>query len=250
MLEGSTTKLNHKLKHTFIVMKSKINKESRNLLIGLLLGDGTISNNNVFKLSHSIKQKDYLKWKIKMLNNYGLRNNGYHEYTSVCGYNKGKGVCYTQLNIIPFIKVLKRVFYKPKKIIGNRKLLNRLNALGVAIWYMDDGCINYRKYKDGRVCGFYIKINTCESKEQVQTIIDYFKEEWDISFYMIHEGRKEDNYSLCCGTKEGIKFINIVKKYVLQVPSMIHKVTYDLSQRTKPLIVHEENVEMHNTLNE
>lgn len=38
-------------------MKSKLNKESRNLLIGLLLGDGTISNNNVFKIAHSEKQK-------------------------------------------------------------------------------------------------------------------------------------------------------------------------------------------------
>ena len=43
-------------------MKTKITKESRNLLIGLLLGDGTISNNNVFKLSHCREKKDYLEW--------------------------------------------------------------------------------------------------------------------------------------------------------------------------------------------
>ena len=42
-------------------MKTKINKESRNLLIGLLLGDGTISNNYVFKLSHCEQQRDYLE---------------------------------------------------------------------------------------------------------------------------------------------------------------------------------------------
>jgi hypothetical protein len=34
-------------------MKTKITKESRNLLIALLLGDGTICNNNVFKLAHT-----------------------------------------------------------------------------------------------------------------------------------------------------------------------------------------------------
>ena len=49
---------------------------------------------------------------------------------------------------------------------------------------------------------------------------------------MFHEGRKKDSYSLCCGTKEGIKFINIVKPHVEQVPSMAHKIQYDLSQRT------------------
>lgn len=212
-------------------MKTKITKESRNLLIALLLGDGTISNNNVFKLSHCEKQRDYLEWKIEQLKNAGLRNNGLKEYISVKGYNIGKKVYYTQLNIIPFIKVLRRVFYKPYKKLGNRKLLNRLDAKGIAIWYMDDGHINYRK-TNSKVHGFYIKIATCIPKEELQIIIDYFKEVWDIEFYMFHEGKKENSYSLCCGTKEGIKFINIVKPYVEQVPSMIHKIQYDLSQRT------------------
>ena len=212
-------------------MKTKITKESRNLLIALLLGDGTISNNNVFKLSHCKEQRDYLEWKIKQLKEAGLRNNGLKEYISVKGYNIGKKVYYTQLNIIPFIKVLRRVFYKPYKKLGNRKLLNRLDAKGIAIWYMDDGHINYRK-TNGKVHGFYIKIATCIPKEELQIIIDYFKEVWDIEFYMFHEGKKEHSYSLCCGTKEGIKFINIVKPYVEQVPSMIHKIQYDLSQRT------------------
>lgn len=221
-------------------MKTKITKESRNLLIALLLGDGTICNNNVFKLAHAQQQKDYLEWKIKQLNNAGIRNNGLKTYVKTCGYNTGVNVYYTQLNIIPFIKVLKRIFYKPKKVLGNRKILNRLDARGVAIWYMDDGHINIRKDKDGRPMGFYIKIATCLPKNELQIIIDYFKEVWDVNFYMFHEGKKEDSFSLCCGTKEGLKFINIIKKYVLQVPSMVHKIQYDLSQRRRPLDVPEQ----------
>lgn len=213
-------------------MKTKINKESRNLLIGLLLGDGTISNNYVFKLSHCEQQRDYLEWKIKLLGNNGIRANGIKEYVSTCGYNSGKKVLYTQLSIIPFIKVLRRVFYRPKKILGNRKLLNRLSAQEIAIWYMDDGCINIRKSKN-KIHGFYIRIATCLPEKELQIIIDYFKEVWNISFYKISEGK--GTYSLCCGTKEGIKFINIVKPYVQQVPSMIHKIQYNLSQRTKPI---------------
>ena len=112
--------------------------------------------------------------------------------------------------------------------------MNRLTPQEIAIWYMDDGHINIRRDK-GRPCGFYIKISTCEPKEEVQTIIDFFKEQWNISFYMFHEGRHEDSYSLCCGTREGLKFIELIKPYVLQVPSMIHKITYDLSQRRNKL---------------
>lgn len=216
-------------------MKSKITKESRNLLIGMLLGDGTISNNYVFKIAHCEEQKDYLEWKIKQLKDNGIRNNGIKSYIKTKGFTIGVPVYYTQLNIIPFIKVLRRVVYKTKKIIGNRKLLNRLSAREIAIWYMDDGHLNIRKDKNGRPMGFYIKISTCEPKEEVQTIIDFFKEQWNINFYMFHEGKKEDSYSLCCGTKEGLKFIEIVKPYVSQVPSMIHKITYDLSQRVRNL---------------
>lgn len=211
-------------------MKTKITKESRNLLIGLLIGDGTISNNYVFKLSHCKEQKDYLEWKIKQLREAGIRNNGLKTYVSSKGFNKGREVYYTQLNIIPFIKVLRRIVYKPFKKLGNRKLLNRLSAREIAIWYMDDGHINYRKTKD-KIHGFYIKIATCLPKEELQIIVDYFKEVWNIHFYMFHEGRKNDSYSLCCGTKEGIKFIDIVKPYVEQVSSMKHKIEYDLSQR-------------------
>ena len=215
-------------------MKTKITKESRNLLIGMLLGDGTISNNYIFKIAHAESQKDYLEWKIKQLNECGIRNNGIKSYVKTRGYNVGVPVYYTQLNTIPFIKVLRRVFYKEKKIIGNRKLLNRLSSREIAIWYMDDGHINIRMDK-GRPCGFYIKISTCEPKEEVQIIIDYFKEVWDINFYMFHEGKKENSYSLCCGTKEGLKFIELVKPYVSKVPSMMHKITYDLTQRHRPL---------------
>lgn len=209
-------------------MKTKFNKESRNLLISMLLGDGTISNNYVFKLSHGYKQKEYLEWKINLLNEYGIKNNGLKEYISTKGYNIGSIVYYTQLSITPFVKLLRRIIYKPKKNYSNRKILNRLNALGIAIWYMDDGHINIRK-TNNKIHGFYIKIATCLSKEDNQIIIDYFKEIWNVSFYQFKEGK--ETYSLCCGTQEGIKFIEIVKPYIESCPSMLYKIQYDLSQR-------------------
>lgn len=216
-------------------MKTKFNKDSRNLLIAMLLGDGTISNNYSFKIAHSEKQKEYLEWKIKQLNNNGIRNNGIRSYMKTKGFNIGTKVIYTQLSVVPFIKVLRRVVYKEKKIIGNRKLLNRLTPIGIAIWYMDDGHINIRKSKSGKIHGFYIKISTCEPKKEVQVIIDYFREVWGISFYMFHEGKKKDSYSLCCGTKEGLKFIDLIKPYVTQVTSMLYKIQFDLSQRRRCL---------------
>lgn len=229
-------------------MKTKINKESRNLLIAMLLGDGTICSNYVFKLSHGDKQKEYLEWKIKQLNEHGIRNNGLKSYTSTCGFNLGKTVYYTQLSVIPFIKTLRRVCYKPYKILGNRKLLNRLDAKGIAIWFMDDGNLNPKK-REGVIKGFYIKISTCLPKDQVQVIIDYFKEEWNISFYMFHEGKREDSYSLCCGTKEGRKFLDIVSPTIREIPSMLYKIQFNKSQDIYNILSNHENDEMQSSGN-
>lgn len=203
-------------------MKTKFNKDSRNLLIAMLLGDGTILNNNVFKMCHAKEQREYLEWKIKQLNENGIRNSGVKTYVSSNGYNIGNEVVYTQLNIIPFVKLLRRIYYKPKKDIANRRMLNRLNSLGIAIWYMDDGHINIH-YKKGtkEIKGFVIKIATCTSKESNQIIIDYFKEVWGINFYQFSEGK--NTFSIACGTQEGKKFIEIVKPYISQVPSMWYK---------------------------
>jgi len=219
--------INNKLAKCIVKMKTKINKDSRNLLIALLLGDGTISNNYVFKLSHGYKQKEYLEWKIDLLKKHGLKNNGLKSYISTSGYNKGDLVYYTQLSIIPFIKLLRRVMYKPKKTLANTRILKRLTPLGLAIWFMDDGHINWSKRKDGSIKGFYIKISLCEPKKDVQVIIDYFKEIWDIKFYMFHEGRIKDSYSICASTKQAKKFIKIIEKYVNEIPSMQYKVQYD-----------------------
>lgn len=203
-------------------MKSKLNKKSRNLIIAMLLGDGTISSNTSFKMCHAIEQEEYLKWKIKQLNNHGVRNNGLKYYTSVSGYNVGKTVVYTRLNVLPIFRVLRRVMYQPKKTINSLKILNRLDEKGLAIWYMDDGHINVSYNEKGNVKSLYVKFATCQSKEDNQIIIDYFKKRWNINFYQFSEGR--GTYSICCGTIEAKKFIAIVKPYILEIPSMWYKI--------------------------
>ena len=210
-------------------MKTKFNKDSRNLMIAMLLGDGSINSVNGFRMTHCEKQKDFLQWKVNQLNQYGIRNNGVQSYVSTKGYKVGETYYYTRLYVNPFIKVLRRVYYKTQhKNIANRQMLNRLDARGLAIWFMDDGCLNHRKD-----FSLYARIATCMSKADNQILIDYFEEVWGVKFYTISEGK--GTYSLCCGTANAIKFIDIIKPYVLEVPGMAYKVTYDISGRKRPV---------------
>lgn len=206
----------------------RLSKEQKSLLIALLIGDGTISSNYVFKLSHSTLQREYLEWKVGLLSKYGIKNNGVKEYISKCGYNTGKSVLYSQMSLIPTIKALRRSVYTPKKTI-TRKLLEWLNPLGLAIWYMDDGCINVNTSKQRSSIQHTIKIATCVDDSTIKTIINYFDEVWGIHFRPFKEGR--NTYSIASSSElDCEKFIKIVKPYIEQVPSFLYKIRKDLTK--------------------
>lgn len=196
-------------------IQRKSSKEVKKLLIALLIGDGTISNNYVFKLSHSTDQLEFLKWKIEQLNALGIKNNGIKDYISTSGYNKGLGVLYSQLSVTSLIKALRKSVYIPKKKI-TRNLLNWLDPKGVAIWYMDDGCINISNHNRD------IRIATCVDEETVNIIITYFKEQWNINFIKFKEGK--GTFSITTTNPVDTEnFIKLVRPYVEQVPSLLYK---------------------------
>ena len=210
-------------------IKKKLSKEQKSLLIGLLIGDGTISSNFVFKLSHSVEQREYLEWKIKLLDKFQIKNNGIKEYISTCGYNIGKGVLYSQMSVIPTIKALRRTVYIPKKTI-TRKLLNWLTPLEIAIWYMDDGHINVNTSKQRSSIQHTIKIATCVDEKTIEIIIQYFLEVWNIKFRKFPEGK--NTFSIASSSEEDYsKFVNLIKPFVEQVPSMLYKIRDNFTKK-------------------
>lgn len=192
-----------------------MNKISRNMLLGAILGDGHLSKNGDGLILHSAAQKDYLEWKLRVL--------------KMCGINCSE-ICYKNNNGYPAYlfhirtskwgKFLRKFMYKDGyKNIYNRKLLNRLSAIHVAIWYMDDGGLSQKK-RNGIIHANDLMLNTHTTQENNQVIIDYFKQVWDVSFTQV---KNKGHYRLRCGTKEARKFLNIVREFVSQVPSMAHK---------------------------
>ena len=192
----------------------KINKKARNLLIAMAIGDGHISKSGLLKIRHSLKQEGYLDWKMKLLRQYGVKtselkfidNNGYGAYEA-----------YTR--VTTFLKRCRKILYTPKKRV-TRKILNRLDAIGISIWYMDDGSLSNKKDKKGKVTSSVLTISTCFSYEENQIIIDYFQEVWGVRF---GQRKMKNHYALICGTREGRKFINIVKNTVSKIPCMQYK---------------------------
>lgn len=107
---------------------TKINRKARDLMLFMSLGDGHIDRCGAFTLIHCAKQKEYIEYKQKLLRSCGIK-------TSECELfdNSGYAGYRFRTKSYSFSKVLRRILYKPKKNIANRKLLNRLTALGLAI---------------------------------------------------------------------------------------------------------------------
>lgn len=202
----------------------KSSKQSRDLLIAMAIGDGTVNSNGYLAIRHSVKQKEYLQWKSDLLRKVGVNTTGLY-FVDNGGYGSYEMRTYTS----KFLKLLRKILYKPTKTLTT-KLLNRIGVIGLAIWYMDDGSLSNRYSTEGTVKSSVLTISTCCSREQNQIIIDFLRDKYNISFGQRKMGKQ---YALICGTREARKFIELVSPVVKQVPCMHYKLNVKQPKSSK-----------------
>lgn len=198
--------------------KLSLSQKEWQILIGGLLGDSYFNKKkNLVRFSHSDKQFEYLSWKYENLNQDYTRGmypriykEGYknHSFDFV---NKGNAL----LNEFNFIK--KHLYSNDGRKKISIKILNELNPIGLAVWWMDDGYLcTHKGNRYGRLC------TESFNYEEHILIQKYFKEKWDIDVGI----RSEENkyYFIRFNVKALKKLIRIIYKYVAEVPSMIYKI--------------------------
>lgn len=136
-----------------------ITDNAEQIILGSILGDGYISEytrpensklllNSQLRIVHGLKQEQYIKYKSSLLEREGLKchlhyidktNYKEHYIKGILVKEVGSWTMQVQRNV-SFNKY-RQMFYKNRIKYINRYIY-RLNALGLAIWYMDDGCYN------------------------------------------------------------------------------------------------------------
>lgn len=119
-----------------------LTRRQKQILYGIILGDGylqaTGKKNARLRLEHSDKQKNYLFWKVKMLDPLFQ---GKPKYLERIHPKTKMRYCYWrhQSQSTPYLGRLRRVFYPDgkKKILD--KLEDYLDPQMFAVWFMDDG---------------------------------------------------------------------------------------------------------------
>lgn len=198
-------------------------KRKKSLLIALVLGDGSIPNSgatNTLWIAHSKKQLDYLNWKRKLISEllncklpgiYHRIDEKHDEYTT----NKSHR----------YFRILRNWMYKNNEKRFIYKVIRHLTPEGLAIWFMDDGTHTVERRKStGKIRSHCFKLYTMCQYEDAQDIIRVFKENFDINAYPLKYIRKdgEIRYYLQWRTREGRKFSNLVRPYIL--PSLSYKI--------------------------
>lgn len=140
------------------------------VILGGILGDSSFRHYNNKEYSngiimrHSLKQKDYVKYKNKLLGKLAIH---YKEYEAQNSYEKEKVEAWTYSN--QAISKIYQLCTKDNHKHITKEWLEKLNWLGIAIWYMDDGSLNVGTKNPS----IYFHTEGY-SKEENETIINFF----------------------------------------------------------------------------
>ncbi len=203
-----------------------LSQDEMSVILGGLLGDAHLrtDNQNAITFRHCKKQKEYIEWKYDILKNISTKisnlidQNGFEYIRFSVGSNK-----YLRNNLYSPLKVL--IYENGIKTV-NRKWLNMLTPLSLAVWWMDDGNLSIHKgNRYGKLC------TNCFSKKEHQLIKQYFKVVWKIDIQIKLEKNK---YYFCRFNVENLKrLFVIIYPYIIQIPSMIYKIDLNYKNDVK-----------------
>lgn len=199
--------------------KSLCSKEDMGVLIGTLCGDCGRKQLRLY-CGQSIKQKDWFDFKKKRFEK--IFNQSFKEYKyDYPKYNTSVYQFTTNTNDLT--KYLVNLFYPNDKKIISKEVLEQLTLEGIAWWYMDDGSMSIKKI-DGKPRGAEITLNTYLTAEENQIIIDFFQNQYNITWKL---NKSKGKYRLRMGKKEGKKFFALIEPYIID--SMKYKIDFNKS---------------------
>ena len=205
-----------------------LSQDAKQIIYGGLLGDSHLHkrvNNIVF--AHSEKQKEYLEWKRSFFNlndvgDYRIYNHIYKGtfVTNISFAFRNKNRLFTNF----YHKLRKQIYDKNHRKQVTDGFLRKLTPLGMAVWWMDDGCLSIHKgNRYGKLCthGF--------NYDEHLLMQRYFMEKWDVKVDIKVEKRKY--FFLRLNVVNLKKLITIIYPYVVQVPSLIYKIDLDYKNK-------------------
>lgn len=179
-------------------------QEQRSLIIGGLLGDGSVSGKTRYYESHSNKQRLYL---LKKYNLMGV----YSSNLSPC--DDGTGLRFTTIHH-PNFSEFYNVFYEPNvegKLIPVDFIKNNWSDDILAYWFFDDGYFDDEK-------NTITIANKCPYPEQVVRMSEFLESvyHWEFKCVIGHM------YRISCSKKHYKEFVDVLLRVI--TPDLYYKI--------------------------
>jgi hypothetical protein len=190
-----------------------LSQQEHDLIIGSLMGDASIrqrERNSCFRFSHSIKQKNYSKWKVQLLKEFNIS-----EFREVKRKIKNLFIHAVDFSTKthPVFNYYRNLFYKNGRKIVTIEILNQLTPKSLAIWVCDDGSYDNKQ-------GYTILCTNSYSLEEHNLMKHFFNEKFGLDPTIGFRDRKY--YYLRFKQKDTKKLIKIIKSFIPS--SMLYKI--------------------------
>ena len=192
----------------------KLSDRQREIVVGLLLGDGHLETQNNgqtyrLKIEHTYWQKEYADWLYQIFKDWVLTPPQKKEQI-VNGVKYDK-YWFSTISHGAF-RFYARQFYRGKRKILPKLIGKWLTPLSIAIWFMDDGSIKSKYHRA-------LILNTQSfTKLELEMMIEILRRKFDIQTNL----RKQRNlYQLLITGPSAEKLAGIIKPYL--IPSMNYK---------------------------
>lgn len=132
----------------------KLSTLQKDVLIGLLLGDGHVElspngKSARLKVEYGIKNADYINWLYQIFNNLVRMNPRKRVINSFGGSFERFG--FTTLSLPDFL-YFRDLFYRGKTKIVPLNIIKLLTNIGLAVWFMDDGSYKSKECRGKLIC--------------------------------------------------------------------------------------------------
>lgn len=232
--KGSTTKYIQK-GWKVIMNQSRNSAEVKGALYGTLLGDSTVTNRNEFSCEQISKK--LIEYKGDILKQiapdlqvyYHSRDRGDKQVINGKIYNRN--ISYVvQTDKHPYFEKYREELYNTGTKQVTMKVLNSLTPEGIALWFMDDGYLDYKASNNTR----NLRICTDSFDElSIKNIMQYFNDVWQIQtkLYMHNAGyNRAPKPRVSFNPENSQKLIVLVHKYFL--PEFYYKIDLHYTSKT------------------
>lgn len=187
--------------------------EQEQVLLGTLLGDGCLqkscgnSGNTRLQMLHCIKQKEYLLHKSSFFPEADGEIIDYYSLDKRLNKYYRKVVYFTKYFCV--FNKYRDLLYKNEIKVVTKELLDKLDVLAVAIWYMDDGTFR----KTGKNSGQLRICTHSFTRSEHELMKDWFFNKYSIEFKI--GTSKDKNYLIISNIKNINKFFSLIEEYII-----------------------------------